>query len=247
MAKINGCLKCLFIFFNVVFAIFGCLLVFGAVKSSVYSGVVSGVGGPNLGWGWVFALGVLGISCLGIFAGCSEKELALKIFAGFMAVGMLIMLICGIVVVVKRNQIRTAFDEASAEVAKPFVEDEGMRAVLEGLQLTSRCCGVVSASDWGNNIPDSCECTGGREYGALGTGRDCTSKPVGATGPDRIYKQTCSDIIFMYFDIFFKIIMAFFFGFAVTALLGLLVSILMIHQVRRSDNAGGPSIAMKGY
>lgn len=37
------------------------------------------IGGPNLGWIWVFAIGVLGISCLGIYAGFSEKELALKI------------------------------------------------------------------------------------------------------------------------------------------------------------------------
>lgn len=37
------------------------------------------IGGPNLGWAWVFAIGVLGISCLGIYAGFSEKDLALKI------------------------------------------------------------------------------------------------------------------------------------------------------------------------
>lgn len=40
---------------------------------------LSAVGSPSLGWSWVFAIGVLGISCLGIFAGCSEKDIALKI------------------------------------------------------------------------------------------------------------------------------------------------------------------------
>lgn len=89
---------------------------------------MSAVGGPNLLWSWVFAIGVLGISILGIFAGCSEKLLALKIvgrkarlagwvrrikswpwfyvqFAGFMVAGMVIMMIFGIVVVVMRNKV----------------------------------------------------------------------------------------------------------------------------------------------
>lgn len=85
------------------------------------------ISGSSLGWSWVFAIGVLCISCLGIYAGFSEKDLALKIvrtdvkarkcwressslifrvqFAGFMGVGMLIMLIFGIIVVVSRNKV----------------------------------------------------------------------------------------------------------------------------------------------
>ncbi|XP_067438371.1 tetraspanin-8-like [Thunnus thynnus] len=237
MGKINGCLKCLFIFFNVLFVILGCLLIFAAVKASTYSAQMSAVGGPGVGWVWVFAIGILGISILGIYAGCSEKDLILKIFAGFMAVGMIIMLIFGIIIAVMRNKTRDNFQSASAEYAKPLMEDEGFRATLDGLQQSVQCCGVASAEDWGNEIPQSCECTG---YG-------CIAKPQGARGPDRVYGQTCSTFIFMFLDIFFKISMGFFFGFAVTALLGLLVSFLMIHQVKRHDSSGGASIAMKGY
>ncbi|XP_070847610.1 tetraspanin-8-like [Chaetodon trifascialis] len=248
MGKINGCLKCLFIFFNVLFAILGCLLIYGAVKSTAYSHQLSAVGSPSLGWSWVFAIGVLGISCLGIYAGYSEKDLALKIFAGFMGVGMIIMLIFGIIVVVTRNKLRDSFESASSEVAKPFMEDEGLREMLEALQQTAQCCGVVSASDWGDNIPRTCECSGGG-YGSFGGfGQSgCISKPQGAKGPERIYKQTCGEVIFLWFNLIFQVAMGLFFGFAVTALLGLLVSLLMIHQVKRHDSAGGASIAMKGY
>ncbi|XP_042367060.1 tetraspanin-17-like [Plectropomus leopardus] len=247
MGKINGCLKCLFIFFNVLFAILGCLLIFGAVKASAYSHQMATVGGPSLGWSWVFAIGVLGISCLGIYAGCSEKALALKIFAGFMGVGMVIMLIFGIIIAVTRNKIKNGFDSASSELSKSFMEDEEMRLLLEGLQETAQCCGVVSASDWGNNIPSSCDCKS--PYGPLtGLGMSgCKAKPQDASGPEQIYRQTCSDFIFIWLDLVFKIAMGFFFGFAVTALLGLLVTLLMIYQVKRHDGSGGSSIAMKGY
>ncbi|XP_070710217.1 tetraspanin-8-like [Pempheris klunzingeri] len=245
MGKINGCLKCLFIFFNVLFAIAGCLLIFGAVKSTAYSHQLSAVGTPSLGWGWVFAIGVLGISCLGIYAGCSEKELALKIFAGFMGVGMVIMLIFGIIMAVTRNKIKHSFDSASSEISKPFMEEEGLRALLEELQKSVQCCGVVGASDWGDQIPQSCECRSGYR-GPFGMS-ECKSKPQGSSGPDQIYKQTCSGFIFAWFDLIFQIAMGFFFAFAVTAFMGLLVSLLMIHQVRRHDMSGGASIAMKGY
>uniref|UniRef100_UPI0037E7C248 CD63 antigen-like n=1 Tax=Semicossyphus pulcher TaxID=241346 RepID=UPI0037E7C248 len=247
MGKINGCLKCLFIFFNVLFAIIGCLLIFGAVKASAYNHQLSAVGSPSLAWVWVFAIGVLGISCLGIYAGCSEKDIVLKIFAGFMGLGMIIMMIFGIVVVVTRNKVKQGFDSASAEVAKPYMENEDLRVLLDGIQLNGKCCGVVRASDWGDKIPNSCECNS--QYGSFGGfgNAECKAKPQGSIGPDQIYKQSCSQWIFGWINLAFQIAMGFFFGFAVTALLGLLVSLLMIHQVKRHDGAGGSSIAMKGY
>ncbi|XP_022605504.1 tetraspanin-7-like [Seriola dumerili] len=244
MGKINGCLKCLFIFFNVLFAIIGCLLIFGAVKATSISYQLSAFGTPGLGWMWVFAIGVLGISCLGIYAGCAEKGIALKIFAGFMGVGMVIMLIFGIVVVVTRNKIRDDFKNTSAEIAKPLMEDEGMRQLLQGIQASAQCCGLSSASDWGSEIPESCECSSRSHFG-LPT--KCRAKPAGTQGPSQIYEQTCGDAIFSWVDMLMKIIMGFFFGFSITALLGLVVSFLMIHQVKRHDSTGGASMAMKGY
>ncbi|XP_061617758.1 23 kDa integral membrane protein-like isoform X4 [Phyllopteryx taeniolatus] len=250
MGKINGCLKCLFVFFNVVFAIIGCLLIFGVVKASVFSAQLSAVGAPGLGWAWVFAIGVLGISCLGIYAGISEKELALKIFAGFMVAGMVIMLIFGIVVVVMRNKVRDGFHSTSAEVAEPFMAEEGFQAVLRQLQESAHCCGLVSAGDWGDDIPASCGCRPGLDgfggYGLFGH-PGCKARPQGTTGPDHIYQQPCAEVLITYADFFFNIIIGFLFGFAVTALLGLLVSLLMIHQVRRHDRGAASSMAMKAY
>ncbi|XP_061124517.1 tetraspanin-8-like [Syngnathus typhle] len=250
MGKVNGCLKCLFVFFNVVFAIVGCLLIFAAVKTSIYNAQLSALGGPSLGWLWVFAVGVLAISCLGIYAGISEKALALKIFAGFMVAGMIIMLIFGIVGVVLRNKVRQIFRDSSAGVVKPFMAEQGFRDMLEQLQEHGHCCGVVSASDWGEVIPRTCECRAGLDgfggYGIFGHA-GCRARPQGTTGPNQIYHQTCSEVIVIYSDFIFNIIIGFLFTFAVTALLGLLIALLMNHQIKRHEQAGASSVAMKTY
>lgn len=248
MGKINGCLKCLFIFFNVLFAIIGCLLIFGAVKASAASSQLSSVGTPGIGWGWVFAIGVLGISCLGIYAGCSEKELALKIFAGFMVAGMVIMLIFGIYVAVTKNKIRDAFTNATSDAAKTYMQDENFRAMLMGIQSSAECCGLSSAEDWGSEIPDSCACDGSSGgFGGFAPfgNSDCKARPQGTTGPDQIYATPCGYYLFQSIDLVLKISMGLLFGFAITALLGLLMTLLMLHQVRRHD--GGGPVIMKNY
>lgn len=240
MGKINGCIKCIFIFFNVLFMILGCVLIYGAVRATAVTVQMSSFGMPGLGWAWVFAIGVLGVSSLGIYAACSEKALALKIFAGFMGIGMIIMMIFGIVVAVKRNQIKTIFYSASSELVEPYMKEQSLRDVLEAVQQSAKCCGIVSANDWGEEIPISCECS----PSDLGYG-SCKSRPQGTRGPQKVFAQSCGDFMFSWVDIFFKILLGFFFGFAVTALLGLLITIFMIHQVQRNDTGGG--IAMKGY
>ncbi|XP_031152784.1 23 kDa integral membrane protein-like [Sander lucioperca] len=245
MGKINGCIKCLFIFFNVLFAILGCMLMFAAVKASVYSLMFSQLGGPSLVWIWVFAIGVLGISILGIVAACYEKDLILRIFAGFMGLGMIIMLIFGIVVVVARNKVKESFDSAASDLGKTLMNNDESRAILGSIQQSAHCCGLGGSADWGDDIPVSCQCSP-EVYPSFGAST-CKAKPQGSRGPDQIYTKGCGEFIFMYVNIFFQICMGFCFGFAVTALLGLLITILMIHQVKRYDSSGGTSIAMKGY
>ncbi|XP_056281114.1 23 kDa integral membrane protein-like isoform X2 [Pseudoliparis swirei] len=239
MGKINGVLKCLFVFFNVLYAILGCVLIYLVVKSSSYGNQLSTLGGPSMGWGWVFAIGILAIACLGIYAGVSENVYALKAFAGLMVVGMIIMMIFGIIVVVVRNKVKEELDNTSSEVVKPLMENKELRAALEEIQSAVRCCGVVSAQDWGGNIPNSCRCRS--------NSFECALKPQGSSGPDEIYKQSCSEFLFSWANFFCQIMMGFFFGLAVTALLGLLISILMVHQIKRHDGGAGLSIAMKGY
>ncbi|XP_033991684.1 23 kDa integral membrane protein-like [Trematomus bernacchii] len=244
MGKINGCIKCLFIYFNVVFALLACVLIYLAVDDTGFSRQFTAVGAPSLVWILVFAPCVVVLSVFGIVAACMEKQLLFKIFAGFMVAGMIIMLIFGILVVVSRNTLKDSYDTASPEAAKPFMEEEAMRLLLMQLEERGHCCGVVSSSDWGNDIPQSCECKD--QYTGFSISTGCKPKPVGASGPDEIYATSCSNVLFAILDIIFQIFMGFYFTFAVLALLGLLMSILMIHQIRKHDS-GGSSMAMKTY
>ncbi|KAM6896082.1 tetraspanin-15-like [Lycodopsis pacificus] len=171
MGKINGCLKCLFVFFNTIYAIIGCGLMYLLAKVQPYSSQLSEVGAPSMALVWVFAIGVFGISSLGIFAARSENLIALRIFAAFMGIGLIIMMICGIVVVVFKNKAREMYDNDSAEMAKAYMADEKSRGMLEELQETVHCCGVVSFEDWDKTIPDSCAC-----YPASGQ-YECISRP----------------------------------------------------------------------
>ncbi|KAG8005471.1 Tetraspanin-7 [Nibea albiflora] len=230
MGKMNQCLKRVFIAFNAMFAIFGALMIYGLIRSSTYSHQLSAVGSPSMGWAWVFALGVLGTAGLGIFAGCSEKPLVLKIFAGFMGVGMIVMMIFGIICAAGKQQMKAVFQDD--KVAKTLLHDPGMRQMLDHLQAEGQCCGITSASNWGGDIPSSCSCGSGY---MMYTSPGCKAKP-----------QTCSKYIFAVLDTVFSIVFGIFFGFAAVALLGLLISLLMLHQIKRHDNAGA-SFDMKGY
>ncbi|TKS90463.1 hypothetical protein D9C73_024595 [Collichthys lucidus] len=66
-----------------------------------------------------------------------------------------------------------------------------------------------------------------------------------SAGPYLFYIKPCSFILSDMFDEF-TIIMGLSFGLAVTALISLLISLLMLHQVNRHDDAGA-SYNMKGY
>ncbi|KAG7278591.1 hypothetical protein CRUP_013333 [Coryphaenoides rupestris] len=228
MGKIQGCLKCLFIFFNVVFAIVGVLLVIAAVKLIAFSKEFSAAGAPSLGWFWVFSIGMLLVSCLGVVAACTERLLLLKVFAGLMAVGVIVMMIFGIIIAVYRNKIKGVF-EGNSDFRKELLKEDTFKAVMDGFQQAFMCCGIVRAEDWGDTIPDSCTCSRSIYI-------SCAARP-----------QSCGKILFGYADLVFKIAMGFFFGFAVTALLSLLVTLLMIRQVKNHDGGGGQSMAMKGY
>ncbi|CAI5636541.1 tetraspanin-6-like [Oreochromis niloticus] len=231
MGKINGCLKCIFVFFNVLFAIFGALLIYGLLQTSAsYKGEFSSLNVPGLIF-WVFAICFFGVSSLGIFATCCESIIGLKLFASFMGIGMIIMLYCGITVARRRHEIETAFRD---ELQRANLREEVLRSMVEGIQSNFHCCGLTSPGDWVYEIPDSCKCSNGRYGGSgdFGSPR-CQSKPQGIRGPDEIYEQPC---IIELLNLGFNILFGFFFGFAIIALLGLLIAICMINQIK-SDNS----------
>ncbi|TMS02941.1 Tetraspanin-8 [Larimichthys crocea] len=118
-------------------------------------------------------------------------------------------------------QLEKEFDTDSSTVAE-------LKKNLNELQIEESCCGFDSVSDWGDEIPDSCECEP--------TLHDaCQAKPQGSEGPDLVYKTTCGSIVSDMLNAY-TIFRGLSFGLAVIALIGLLISLLMLHQVNRHDD-----------
>ncbi|XP_028307255.1 23 kDa integral membrane protein-like [Gouania willdenowi] len=246
MRKTNSCLRGLFIGFNTLFAVIGCLMIFGTIKATAYSDQLSSVSPQGLVWSWVISIGILSISCLGIYAGYSEKIVPLKIFAGFMGVGMIIMIIFGIVMAAYKSQVSSVLENLPSDVVDYLMSNQETSESLKELQHSAYCCGVLGPEDWGTRIPDSCSCiyAGPGLEDLFGTS-SCRSTPDGHDGPDEIYARPCREVIVIIVNLVFKIAMIFFFSFSFIALLSLVASLFMIHQVKRSD-VGAP-IPMKGY
>ncbi|KAG7218726.1 hypothetical protein INR49_019762 [Caranx melampygus] len=67
---------------------------------------------------WLVIIGVISISGLGMYGGRSESALPLKIFAGCVGVGLIIMLIFAIIGITQRRQIQDAVHSGSIHMTK---------------------------------------------------------------------------------------------------------------------------------
>ncbi|CAL8386640.1 unnamed protein product [Boreogadus saida] len=230
MGKINCCLKCVFVLLNAVFGILGVLMIIGLVKAPPQ---LSSEMGPGSWAGlWVFSVGMLLVSILGLTAALTKKTALLIGFAGLMGAIMIIMMILGIVVAYYRNQ----FKNLPPDTVRQMMADDTVKERLKSVQEQLQCCGFMSYKDWGNRIPLSCKCL---------KDNVCIDRPWRLQGPAKIYSRPCFPIMFESLVPTLTVLMGVFFGFAVTALLCLGASLLMIGQVRRHDGGrGGQAIAM---
>ncbi|PWA21833.1 hypothetical protein CCH79_00017786, partial [Gambusia affinis] len=155
---------------------------------------VSGFNGIDLLKVWVFALIILFIAGLGIYAAIAENNIALKIFAGLTVFMMVIYLVMGVLFTIYREVITDYFNKSDKELMNLLIN--GTQS--EGIQREGKCCGVLRAEDWGTKIPESCKCT--------------------ATGPDLKSKckprpQSCKNLFLMAVRMVPTVAMALFYGF----------------------------------
>ncbi|XP_038152091.1 tetraspanin-8-like [Cyprinodon tularosa] len=233
MGKINSCLKAIFVSFNILFALCGALLIYGLVATNM-DVEMRAMETPGTLLVWVFAIAMLGISLLGSIAAHTEKKACLKVFAGFMAIGMIIMLIFGITTASSTKQLKENLK--SDEVAKIFMED---RQTLKEMEKSMQCCGWTGFKEY-SDIPYSCSCISS-------SNTECTSNPQRYRGPSNIYSQSCRDVIIYYADIGIKMLLGVYFGFSVVAMFGLIISLNMVGQINRHDRFGDTTIAMRAF
>ncbi|KAI3366819.1 hypothetical protein L3Q82_009235, partial [Scortum barcoo] len=90
------------------------------------------------------------------------------------------------------------------------------------------CCGLFSYKDWEDQIPDSCECNQMEEEGKCQT----INYGPGILQQKSVYIKTCFPIILHYALLVADIVIGVIFVLAVLALLGMILSSIMIHQLR---------------
>ncbi|XP_043964154.1 23 kDa integral membrane protein-like [Gambusia affinis] len=228
MGKVNFWLKLVFILFNVFFMVLGFMMIYVSVKSVSSNYKVSGFNGIDLLKVWVFALIILFIAGLGIYAAIAENNIALKIFAGLTVFMMVIYLVMGVLFTIYREVITDYFNKSDKELMNLLIN--GTQS--EGIQREGKCCGVLRAEDWGTKIPESCKCTA--------TGPDlkskCKPRPQGTEGPDLIFSQSCKNLFLMAVRMVPTVAMALFYGFVCIEVLLLALSFLLIHQIKKSDS-----------
>ncbi|XP_054156099.1 leukocyte surface antigen CD53-like [Oppia nitens] len=166
-----SCVKYLLFAFNLVFVIFGILLLYGGFSTLTKFGshhfeVI--IDAPN---NVAIALIIVGFAIFVLaFLGCcgaiKENSCMLTTFSAIILVILLIELIGAGLIFAFRNKIDDLAKTGINEAIKKYNQtiDEPITAALDDIQHSFKCCGANNASDWtenpryssGVNVPDSC-------------------------------------------------------------------------------------------
>ncbi|CAL8279537.1 unnamed protein product [Gadus morhua 'NCC'] len=83
---------------------------------------------------WVFSVGMLLVSILGLTAAKTEKTALLKGFAGLEVAVMIIMMILGIVMASYRNKVKVSFENISPDIVGEMMAENNIREILNDAQ-----------------------------------------------------------------------------------------------------------------
>ncbi|XP_035003412.1 tetraspanin-8 [Hippoglossus stenolepis] len=230
MAQINTCLKWTFTIFNIFFAIFGAIVILIPLISQVY--IREDVEGRTTGLIVLYVLGsvTLIIAVLGAYGAHRENKVCLILFLVCMVVGSLVMLRIGVVAAFARPQLTGFMSEKFRSLLPLDTSSDVVKNMAETMQTQLQCCGFFSYQDWEDNIPDSCLCSSEAEEEGM-----CQSVSYNLQSlfqGKRIYTKTCFPIVMQYVLVVVDVVIGIVFSLATLALLGMILSSIMIHQLR---------------
>ncbi|CAL8324495.1 unnamed protein product [Lota lota] len=234
MAKVNVCLKRTFTFFNLLFAIVGGLIIGLALLSQTLSrrNGVQELEGRTIGLITLYIMGsiTMMIAILGAYGAHRENRGALIAFLVFMVIGSLMMLKTGVSTAISRPQVENVLEEKFRSLLPLDQSAQSTQNIINSLQETFQCCGLFSYKDWGKEIPSSCDCNSEQEMeGKCQTVQYQVIHMIYYT----LYHPTCFPIIMEYVAMVYNILLAVVFSLATLALLGMMLSSMIIHQMRQ--------------
>ncbi|XP_074481185.1 tetraspanin-8-like [Sebastes fasciatus] len=232
MTQVNTCLKRTVTIFNLFFAIIGGFIIALALLSQILTNVNGGEGleGRTAGLILLYVVGsvTMVIAILGAYGAHRENRACLIVFLVCMVIGSLMMIRAGIPAAISRPELEGTLEEKFHELLPLDKASEDVKNMAESLQTQLHCCGLFSYEDWREDIPRSCLCD--QEYEIEGK---CQSVSYGRLMQRKsVYTKTCFPVILHYTLLLVDVMIGVVFSLAALALLGMVLSSLMIHQMR---------------
>lgn len=239
MAKVSTCLKYLLIIFNFVFGVAGgVIFILGILAKRYYVGEP---GGDTLNYAKDVAIAIGGVTMAITFCGAYGAKKENKCMLGLFFTGLLICLIVLLIVAVPVAMFKSEGFEMTETVFRNHIPlDEKGGALLDSLSWDSlqkggECCGLVNGyADWGSEIPDSCNCVAFSSSDCVEV-QEKRSQLTNYDLPRMVYKQPCMYVVFETLESGLKIVLGFTLGFAVIALIGMILSMTLCCQVRKKS------------
>ncbi|KAM8740736.1 tetraspanin-8-like [Acanthopagrus schlegelii] len=236
MTQVNTCLKRTFTVFNIFFAIIGGFIIALALLSQVLTNVNGGdnLEGRTAGLIVLYVVGsvTMVIAILGAYGAHKESKVSLIVFLVCMVIGSLLMLRTGIPAAAGRPKLEGMLSDRFHQLLPLDTASEDVKNMANNLQTQLHCCGLFSYRDWNQNIPHSCLCDQEEEE-EEGTCQNVNYKYFMST--KSVYVKTCFPIIAHYALLVADVMIGVVFTLGVLALLGLVLSSIMIHQMRYPD------------
>uniref|UniRef100_A0AAV2IXD5 Tetraspanin n=1 Tax=Knipowitschia caucasica TaxID=637954 RepID=A0AAV2IXD5_KNICA len=205
MGEINTCLKRTFTIFNIIFAVFGGLIILLAVLAHVLTSIhgADNLENRTLSLIMLYVVGAITMVIAGLGAYGAHKEKKGPLIA-----------------------MEPVLKEAFSKYLPLDQAPEDVQEMTQAIQSEMQCCGLFSYTDWRDNIPDSCLCHTEFEES------ECVRVLYKVLMTKKIYAKPCFPILMHYVLLIADIMLAVFFTLGTLALLGMGLSSLMIHQLR---------------
>ncbi|XP_047431015.1 23 kDa integral membrane protein-like isoform X2 [Mugil cephalus] len=232
MSGVSPRLRCLFFSFNVVFVVGGGLLVLTAVSGlSPSEDTLHGGGHEDTTVHmvlYVYGSVTMAISILGAFGAHRLNLTALVVCLLCTVTTGLLTLRDGITAATARPQLQRRM-ELSWRLLLPLdgASDDRKQRV-ETLQTSLRCCGLFGHEDWEDHVPDSCLCSRGEDECQEVDYRNFLSNLLWQK--KWVHKQSCFPLVLRDVKTNSDVTLAVSFTLSFLALLGALLSSLMIYQ-----------------
>ncbi|XP_029018817.1 tetraspanin-3-like [Betta splendens] len=224
MGEVNKNLRRTFTAFNVLFAIAGLLIIGLAFVHQVLTNFHAG---DNVRTGiyglYIIGTGTMVIATLGAYGAHKKSKLCLSLFLGCMVTGTLMMLNYGIPAAISRHQVEELIENDLRAMVPLDDQPEELKSMMDSIQIQAQCCGLFSYDNW-RNIPESCMCSPEAED-------RCQS--VSYRQLLFVYPKTCLPFIMERFRLIVDILIGTIFTLAALAMLGTILSSVMIHQMSR--------------